>query len=155
MEQGSSWGRAEAAAADGISSLPFSWSLWRAPAPKFPGTEQLLALLSCFGGWGASVRGFAALRCSGRAGQENLWMQELRALRSPGKPCQAEHHKLQSCTRVWRGITGQKCGGEGRKDEQQPRNFLLSAQFLRARGWLAALSLYLGFIQYKLAWWIN
>lgn len=141
----------------------FSGSPWRAPALKFRGTEQLtaptllwlMALLRCLWGRGLWASAAASLQCSGHPGQENLWMQELRPLRSSGKPCQAEQHKLQSCTLMWRGMRGQKCaggkGGEGRKestDEQWHRNSLLSAQFLRARGWLAALTLHLGFIQY-------
>lgn len=44
--------------ADGISSLPFSsshWSPCTAPALKFPGPEQLRALLKRFGGKGLGV----------------------------------------------------------------------------------------------------
>lgn len=81
--------------ADGISSLPFPELLLeslQSSSTEIPrdrtahGPHEVL----CREG----LASFAALKGSGRAGQEKLWMQELRALRSSGKLHQAEHPEL-------------------------------------------------------------
>lgn len=64
-----------------------------------------------------------------------------------------------SAETLWREGFGsfaslQDAGAEEIPDEQH-RNSLFSAQLLRARGWLATLRVHLGFIQNKVAWWIN